>query len=57
MKKILDPGKDVFKITCQRCLCKFEYTLEDLQPAGDSIEYVVCPWCGAAVPHKPEYGR
>lgn len=52
MIKILTEGKRRFKVTCERCLCVFEYDLSDLVKYL-SCEYVQCPHCKHDVMHEP----
>ena len=41
MIKIIKPGKLDFRITCDKCGCIFEYTMEDIYDS-----FVKCPTCG-----------
>lgn len=50
--KIITEGKSNFQVTCERCLCVFEYELSDLVKYI-SCEYVRCPHCKHDVMHKP----
>ena len=53
MISIITEGKGRFKVTCDRCLCVFEYDWSDLE-IFIACEYVTCPCCGCSIAHKPE---
>lgn len=41
MIEIIEHGKKSFTIQCNRCGCKFKYSLEDISYGG----YLYCPEC------------
>ena len=53
MIRIIENGRTKFETRCDRCLCDFEYELNDLATYYSS-EYVPCSCCGHKVEHAPK---
>ena len=51
MKKIIKSGRTSFTTRCEKCLCKFEYELRDIEDSNE----VICPECGNANLHNPYF--
>lgn len=59
MKRIINMGKDVYKVCCNICACEFVYDDEEVEseqimlPDGSPglKRYVVCPCCGVLIEH------
>ena len=47
MIKIIEQGQQTFTRTCDRCGCKFQYDLSDL----DGLDYINCPFCHTTLTH------
>ncbi len=47
MIKIIEQGRKTFTRTCDRCGCKFQYDLSDL----NGLDYINCPFCHTTLTH------
>ena len=47
MIKIIKEGQKIFTRTCDRCGCKFQYDLRDL----NGLDYLSCPYCHTTLTH------
>lgn len=42
----------IFKSTCNKCECEFEYERADIQSAQREGSWVVCPGCNNFITHR-----
>lgn len=63
MIKIITPGiTNKYTNTCDKCMCVYEYSIEDVLRGWDymALPYIMCPYCGARnnlhqyIPYRPE---
>ena len=47
MIKIIEQGQKTFTRTCDRCGCKFQYDLSDL----NGLDHISCPFCHTTLTH------
>lgn len=49
--KIIKPGINDFKMSCNKCEFFFAYSMEDLKKNPDDADTVNCPCCGESLYH------
>lgn len=60
MKRIINMGKNVYKVMCTTCTCEFVYDDKEVEneekilPDGSRglMRYVICPCCGSMIEHS-----
>lgn len=60
MKRIINMGKNVYKVMCTTCTCEFVYDDKEIEKETKTLPdgshglmcYVICPCCGTMIEHS-----